>query len=369
MRPSPAGDVMKFVDECEVTVQAGDGGNGCIAFRREKFVPHGGPSGGDGGKGGSVVLVGDEGLSTLLDLAYAHALRAERGQHGQGKDKYGRSGGDKVMRVPVGTRVIDVESGGVLGEVLEDGQRLVVAKGGTGGRGNIHFATPYDRAPRRAEPGVPGEVRKIRLSLVVLADVGLLGFPNVGKSTLIRAVSRARPRVDDFPFTTLRPHLGIVSVGGGPDPTQFAMADVPGLIPGASEGAGLGIRFLKHLERTRVLLHLITLDAAEERDPWEDYLALRRELARFDEGLAKRPEVVALSKADLSDVRSAYDGLQVRFAKEGIALRLVSAATREGTDELMATLAELVDRSRRDAKQKESRLEKEDRLTAPETGP
>lgn len=339
---------MKFVDECEVTVHAGDGGNGCIAFRREKYVPHGGPSGGDGGKGGDVVLVGDEGMSTLLDLAYAHDIRAKRGQHGQGKDKYGKSGDDLAMRVPVGTRVTDVGTGEVLGEVIEHEQRLVVARGGAGGRGNIHFATPYDRAPRRAEPGIPGEVRKIRLSLIVMADVGLLGFPNVGKSTLIRAVSRARPRVDDFPFTTLRPHLGIVSVGGGPDPTHFAMADIPGLIPGASDGAGLGIRFLKHLERTRVLLHLVTLDPDEEREPWADYVALREELARFDENLAERPEVVALSKSDLPDVREAYPDLKERFASEGIELHMLSAATGDGTKEIVAKLVELVSRERSD---------------------
>jgi GTPase len=348
---------MKFVDECEVTVHAGDGGNGCVAFRREKYVPHGGPSGGDGGKGGDVVLVGDEGMSTLLDLAYAHDIRAKRGQHGQGKDKYGRAGDSQIMRVPVGTRVTDLDADEVIGEVIEHGQRLIVAKGGGGGRGNIHFATPYDRAPRRAEPGVPGEVRKIRLSLVVMADVGLLGFPNVGKSTLIRAVSRARPRVDDFPFTTLRPHLGIVSVGGGPDPTQFAMADIPGLIPGASEGLGLGIRFLKHLERTRVLLHLITLDPTEGREPWEDYVALRKELAQFDENLANRPEVVALSKCDLTDVREVYEELRTRFADEGIELRLLSAATGEGTAETMATLAELVIQARSEPETDDPSLE------------
>jgi GTP-binding protein len=337
---------MKFVDECEVTVHAGDGGNGCVAFRREKYVPHGGPSGGDGGRGGDVILEGAGGLSTLLDLTYSHDIRAKRGEHGQGKDCYGRAGEDVVLRVPVGTRVTDLGTGEVIGEVLTHGQKIVAAKGGTGGRGNIHFSTPYDRAPRRAEAGVPGEVRKLKLSLVVMADVGLLGFPNVGKSTLIRAVSRARPRVDDFPFTTLRPHLGIVSVGGGPDPTQFAMADIPGLIPGASEGAGLGIRFLKHLERTRVLLHLVTIDHAEDRDPWNDYVALREELARFDEGLAAKPEIVALSKGDLTDVREAYPALRSLFAERGVRLELISAATGENTQPVMAELAALVAKAR-----------------------
>jgi GTP-binding protein len=294
------------------------------------------------------VFEGAEGMSTLMDLAYAHDIRAKRGQHGMGKDCYGRAGEDMVMRVPIGTRVTEVDTGTVLGEVLAHGQRLIVAKGGAGGRGNIHFSTPYDRAPRRAEAGTPGEVRKVKLSLVVLADVGLLGFPNVGKSTLIRAVSRARPRVDDFPFTTIRPHLGIVSVGGGPDPTQFAMADIPGLIPGASEGAGLGIRFLKHLERTRVLLHLVTLDPGEGREPFNDYLALRAELAKFDENLASKPEVVALSKCDLTDVREGYDALREQFAEQGISLEMLSAATGEGTKEIMASLATLVAEARRE---------------------
>jgi GTP-binding protein len=338
---------MKFVDECEVTVLAGDGGNGCIAFRREKHVPHGGPSGGDGGKGGDVVLLGDEGMSTLLDLTYSHDVRAQRGQHGQGKDCYGKAGVDQVVRVPVGTRVLDAETNELVGDVVQHGQRLVVAKGGAGGRGNLHFATPFDRAPRKAEPGGPGEQRKLRLSLVVLADVGLLGFPNVGKSTLIRAVSRARPRVDDFPFTTLRPHLGIVSVGGKHDPTLFAMADIPGLIPGASEGAGLGIRFLKHLDRTRVLLHLLTLDHGEDREPMADYFALRKELQAFDARLAQRPELVALSKADLPEVREAFPQLRDRFREHGIELRLLSGVTGEGAGDVMAELATIVQEARR----------------------
>jgi len=338
---------MKFVDECKVTVRGGAGGNGAVAFRREKYVPHGGPSGGDGGKGGDVVLVGDGGLSTLVDLTYAHTLEAQRGEHGQGKDCYGKSGSDLVVRVPVGTRVIDESTGELVGEVMEHGQRLLVARGGAGGRGNIHFATPFDRAPRRAEPGEPGEVRELRLELVVLADVGLLGFPNVGKSTLIRAVSRARPQVADYPFTTLRPHLGIVSVGGSHAPTTFAMADIPGLIPGASQGAGLGIRFLKHLDRTRVLLHMVTIDGDPDRDPVEDYVALRRELEAFDARLASRPEIVVLSKCDMPEVSEAYARLRARFRRKGIALRKISAATGEGVESLMNELAAIVDEARR----------------------
>ncbi len=340
---------MKFVDECKVTVRAGAGGNGAVAFRREKYVPYGGPSGGDGGKGGDVVLVGDGGLSTLIDLTYAHTLEAQRGEHGQGKDCYGKAGSDLVVRVPVGTRVIDRATDQLVGEVVAHGQRLLVAKGGAGGRGNIHFATPYDRAPRRAEPGEPGEVRELRMELVVLADVGLLGFPNVGKSTLIRAVSRARPEVADYPFTTLRPHLGVVSVGGSHDPTIFAMADIPGLIPGASEGAGLGIRFLKHLDRTRVLLHLVTLDYAPGRDPLKDYTALRKELSAFDPRLAERPEIVVLSKCDLPEVDEAYKKLRTRFRRKGIELRRLSAATGDGVEALMNELAAIVSEARQSA--------------------
>jgi GTPase len=338
---------MKFVDECTVKIVAGAGGNGAIAFRREKYVPRGGPSGGDGGKGGDVVLVGDEGLSTLLDLVHMHTLRAERGDHGQGKDKYGRSGADLRVRVPVGTRVIDADSGELLGEVLHHQQAMIVARGGRGGRGNIHFATPYDRAPRKAEPGGDGQERNVRFELIVLADVGLLGFPNVGKSTLIRAVSRARPKVADYPFTTLQPHLGIVSIGSGHDPGHFALADIPGLIPGASQGAGLGVRFLKHLDRTRVLLHLITIDPSPGRDPVRDYEALRKELQAFDPLLAQRAELVALSKIDLPHVRDAYKNLRARFKRRGIDLRKMSAATGEGTQALMAELGTLVQEVKR----------------------
>ena len=330
---------MKFVDSCEVDVVAGKGGNGAIAFRREKFVPFGGPSGGDGGRGGNVVFAADEGLSTLLDLTYARAIRAPHGEQGHGKDMYGRGGEDFVVRVPVGTQVYDRESGELLFDVDKPDTRIVVAKGGRGGRGNIHFATPYDRAPRRAEPGEPGEEKKLRLELKVMADVGLLGFPNVGKSTFIRAVSRAQPKVADYPFTTLTPHLGVVRIG---DEATMVVADIPGLIPGAAEGAGLGHRFLKHVERTRALLHLVTLDFGEDRDPLADYDALMKELARFDPELAKRPQIVAMSKADLPEVREAYELVKKRFAKRKIDLHLVSAATGEGVRELSIALYRLV---------------------------
>lgn len=335
---------MRFVDECALRVEAGDGGKGCIAFRREKYQPFGGPSGGDGGRGGDVILVADPGKNTLLELQHLRTVRAERGEPGMGKDMYGRAGAPATVRVPLGTIVHDAEEGGILGEVVRAGDELVVARGGRGGRGNLHFATPTDRAPRRADPGEPGERRTLRLELRVMADVGLLGFPNVGKSTFVSAVSRARPRIADYPFTTLEPHLGVVAVGDTRRglARTFVVADIPGLIPGASDGAGLGTRFLRHLERTRALLHLVTLSEEPGREPVEDYRALRLELSRFDPELARRPEVVALSKADLPEVRAAYPSLLERFAALGVELHLVSAVTHDGLSDLIQELAEHV---------------------------
>jgi GTP-binding protein len=349
---------VRFVDEVRVKVQAGDGGNGCVAFRREKYVPFGGPAGGDGGRGGDVVLCGDEGLSTLLDLTYARHIRADKGQNGQGKDMYGRGGKNRDVRVPIGTQVFDAESGEPIGDITKHEERLVVARGGKGGLGNKHFTTSTDQAPRRATPGGVGEQRQLRLELKVMADVGLLGFPNAGKSTFVSSVSAARPKVADYPFTTLVPSLGVVEVGGGPrrGGSRFVVADIPGLIAGASDGAGLGHRFLRHVERTRALLHLVTVHPGEEeeRDPLSDYLTLRRELERYDPALAERPEIVALSKSDLPDVRDAYPGLRQRFADElNIELQLVSAPTRDGVDELVGLLAQLVEQARRRAREEE----------------
>ena len=333
---------MKFIDECTLTVHAGTGGNGCAAFRREKFVPFGGPAGGDGGRGGDVVLIADTGVNTLYELIHVSTVRAAHGGPGQGKDCYGRGAEDTELRVPVGTVVYDAATREKLCELVRADERFVVANGGRGGRGNKHFATPTDRAPRKYEKGEPGQVRDLRLELRVMADVGLLGFPNVGKSTLISAVSRARPKVADYPFTTLVPHLGVVTIGDSRSGLgrSFVIADIPGLIPGASEGAGLGIRFLRHLERTRVLLHLIALADEPGRNPIDDYHVIRRELLTFNPDLAGRPEVVALTKADLPDVVEAYPALVEDFKKLGVNLRIVSAATHHGLTELMQELSE-----------------------------
>jgi GTP-binding protein len=337
---------MKFVDMVRVRVQAGDGGDGSIAFRREAFMPFGGPAGGDGGKGGSVIFVAEEGRTSLLDLAHVPALKAQRGEHGRGKDQYGKAGKDLTVGVPVGTQVYDFDSGELIGDLDAHGATLVVAKGGQGGRGNLHFSTPYDRAPRRAEPGTPGEQRTLRLELKVLADVGLLGFPNVGKSTLVASMSRARPKIADYPFTTLHPHLGVVHIGGRASKADFVLADIPGLVPGASEGVGLGTRFLKHVERCRALLHLVAppIDPllGEGRDPIQDYDALMTELRAFAPELATRPMIVAMSKGDLPDAQDIFPAWQKRFAKRGITLRLISAASKLGLDTLAADLYHLV---------------------------
>jgi GTPase len=337
---------MKFVDEVRIRVEAGDGGNGCMSFRREKYVPRGGPNGGDGGDGGHVVLRVDTGLSTLLDLSYPQTLRAGRGEHGRGKEQYGKAGEDLVLRVPPGTIVHDDESGETLADLRAPGEEAVVARGGRGGRGNMHFATSTNRAPRRADPGTPGDKRTLRLELRVLADAGLLGFPNVGKSTLIRAVSAAKPRVADYPFTTLVPHLGVVRVH---DELSFVLADVPGLIPGAHEGQGLGTRFLRHLSRTAVLVHLLDVSGISGRDPVDDFDTINRELALASPELAAKPQIVAATKLDLVETRERLPEVQARLAARGITLHAVSGATGDGTRELVALIADAVVAARRAA--------------------
>jgi GTP-binding protein len=323
-----------FIDEARIKVKAGDGGSGVVAWRREKFVPMGGPAGGDGGQGGSVLLIVDEGLSTLLDFRYRTEYKAPAGERGGGKDMYGRGGEDLRLRVPPGTQVFDDISGKLLVDLQREGQTYVVARGGRGGRGNIHFATATDRAPRRADPGEPGQERTVRLELKLLADVGLLGFPNVGKSSLISKISAARPKVADYPFTTLVPNLGVVRLSGD---RSMVVADVPGLIEGAHQGAGLGHRFLRHLERTRVLIHLLEVNPQldEGRSPLADYAKLRKELELYDPDLAARPEIVALNKVDLADTRKRVSRLRTAFDRRGLPLFPISATTGEGIPELL----------------------------------
>jgi GTP-binding protein len=287
---------MKFVDEAIIKVQAGDGGNGCISFRREKFIPFGGPDGGDGGSGGSVWLVADEGLNTLVDFRHQRSFKAQRGQNGMGSQMYGKGGDDNTIRVPVGTMITNVDTDEVIGDLTSHGQRMLVAQGGKGGLGNIHFKSSVNRAPRKATPGTPGDVRELKLELRLLADVGLLGFPNAGKSTFIRAVSAATPRVADYPFTTLHPNLGVVSLGVD---QSFVIADIPGLIEGAAEGAGLGIQFLRHVARTSLLLHLVDIAPIDGSDVAEQVRAIELELEKFNPELLERPRWLLLNKADM----------------------------------------------------------------------
>ncbi|MHA6203992.1 Obg family GTPase CgtA [Dyella soli] len=321
---------MKFVDEAIIKVQAGDGGNGCISFRREKFIPFGGPDGGDGGSGGSVWLVADEGLNTLIDFRHQRMFKAERGQNGMGSQMYGKGGEDTFIRVPVGTVVTNVDTDETIGDLTQHGQRLLVAQGGKGGLGNIHFKSSVNRAPRKSTPGTPGDVRELKMELKLLADVGLLGFPNAGKSTFIRAVSAATPRVADYPFTTLHPNLGVVSLGTD---QSFVIADIPGLIEGAADGAGLGIQFLRHVSRTRLLLHVVDIAPIDESDPVEQVHAIEQELAKFDPELLERPRWLVLNKADVlpEDERQSVAAEIVARLGWTQPWFLVSAIARENT--------------------------------------
>ncbi|KAB2966164.1 MAG: GTPase ObgE [Thermoanaerobaculia bacterium] len=332
---------MVFLDEASLHVRGGRGGNGCIAFRREKFVPRGGPSGGDGGHGGEVVLVGDARLNTLYHLQFHSIYAAGRGQHGMGSNRSGKAGGDLEVRVPLGTVVAEAEGGALLGEILEDGQRLVVAKGGRGGWGNQHFATPTRQTPRFAYPGQDGEERRLRLELKLLADAGVVGLPNAGKSTLISVVSAARPKIADYPFTTLIPQLGVVA--RGPVEVPFVIADLPGLIAGAARGAGLGIQFLRHVERCRVLVHLVDL-AAFEGSAAEDLATVERELAAFNPELLGRPRVVVGSKLDAAREERRAE-LARAAAERGLPCFEISAASGAGIDALLGELARRLERA------------------------
>jgi GTP-binding protein len=323
---------VRFVDEISVEVVAGRGGDGSIAMRREKYKPLGGPAGGDGGDGGDVVFEADEQLRTLYDLKYKRMLRADSGEHGRAKDQYGARGESLVVRVPVGAQLFDADTGELLADLEHEGATFIAAKGGRGGRGNLHFATSTERAPMRAETGEDGQRRKLRIELKLLADVGIVGFPNVGKSTLISVISKARPKVADYPFTTLVPNLGVVSRG---EERSFVVADIPGIIEGAAEGAGLGHRFLKHIERTRVLLVLVSVDPGEGRSPVSDLQTLRKELERFDAALAARPMLVAMSKMDLPDAVEALPELRAALASEGLEVSAFSAATSKGVEDLL----------------------------------
>jgi GTPase len=320
-----------FIDEAKIHVAGGDGGNGCVAFRREKFVPRGGPSGGDGGRGGSVYLESSEHLNTLLKFRYKREFQAERGRHGEGSNRHGRDGEDLVIQVPVGTIVYDEARGEKLWDFDAPSQRFLASKGGRGGRGNARFATSTHQAPRKAEQGRPGEVRDFKLELKLLADVGLVGFPNAGKSTLISRLSAARPKIADYPFTTLEPHLGVVALD--PDRT-FVMADIPGLIEGAHLGKGLGIRFLKHVERTRLLLHLIDVAEPAARDPVQDYHVLLAELESFSPTMATKPMLLVASKVDAKGDGERLVALRKFAGQQGKPLYEISGVTGEGLEEL-----------------------------------
>jgi len=332
-----------FIDEATIQVKAGNGGNGCMAFRREKFVPRGGPSGGDGGKGGDVLMESSERHNTLVHFRFNPEYKAQRGRHGEGSNKTGREGEDVLLKVPVGTVVYDADTGEKVYDFSAPDQRVIIARGGRGGRGNARFATSTHQAPREHEEGRPGEERTFRLELKLLADVGLVGYPNVGKSTLISRISAARPKIADYPFTTLQPNLGVVLVGQGPDEKSFVVADIPGLIEGAHSGAGLGIQFLRHIERTRVLVHLVDVsDGSGRPDPVKDVEVIRGELESFGAGLEKKPVIMVASKIDVAN-KDKLAKLKRYCKKQGLELFAISAVTGKGIDELKYAVANKVD--------------------------
>lgn len=345
---------MKFVDEAAIHIEAGDGGNGCVSFRREKYIPRGGPDGGDGGDGGDVYLLADENLNTLIDYRFEKSFRAERGQNGQSRDCTGKRGNDITVKVPVGTRVVDLDTGEVLGDMTRHGQKLMVGKGGWHGLGNTRFKSSVNRAPRQKTMGTKGDKRDLKLELLLLADVGMLGLPNAGKSTFIRAVSAAKPKVADYPFTTLVPSLGVVRMD---HEKSFVVADIPGLIEGASEGAGLGIRFLKHLERCRVLLHLIDLAPIDESDPIENAKVIINELGQYSEKLSQKPRWLVFNKIDILDPEEAKQRAQAIADALGWEDKhyLISAANRDGVNALCWDVMHFLDTQPRDAEVEEEK--------------
>jgi GTP-binding protein len=341
-----------FVDEAKIWVKGGDGGNGCVAFRREKYVPRGGPSGGDGGNGGDIYFEATEHDNTLLRYRYNREFRADRGRHGEGSNCHGKTGDDMVLKVPVGTMVFDEDTGEQVFDLTAPGQRFRVVRGGRGGRGNQHFTKPWHQAPREHEDGQLGEERRLRLELKLLADVGLVGFPNAGKSTLISRISAAKPKIAAYPFTTLEPHLGVVSADPGAAPGMgrtFVVADVPGLIEGAHEGAGLGVRFLKHIERTRLIAHLVDTSDGNEDDPIAQFEILENELKSFNEDLAKTPVIVVATKLDATTDRTRLEKLRDYAKKRELPFFAVSSASGEGIPQLVLAMADELDRLPRPA--------------------
>src|SRR5580704_9512595 len=331
-----------FVDEAKIRVKAGNGGNGCMAFRREKFVPRGGPSGGDGGHGGDVIMESSERHNTLVHFRFNPEYKAERGRHGEGSNKTGREGENIVLKVPVGTIVYDELTGELVHDFSHPDEHVVIAHGGRGGRGNARFATSVHQAPREHEEGYPGEERDLRLELKLLADIGLVGYPNAGKSTLISRISAAKPKIADYPFTTLQPNLGVVVVGEPPDDVSFVVADIPGLIEGASEGAGLGMQFLRHIERTRFLVHLIDVsDSSGRSDPVQDYEVITHELANFGSGLGAKPTIVAASKIDVAN-KEKLAKLKRYCKRKKLEIYAISAVTGAGIEELKWAMAKRV---------------------------
>jgi GTP-binding protein len=336
-----------FIDEAKIRVKAGDGGNGCVAFRREKFVPRGGPSGGDGGKGGDVIMESSERHNTLVHFRFNPEYKGERGRHGEGSNRTGRDGESVLLKVPVGTIVYDDESGEKIHDFASADDRLVIARGGRGGRGNAQFATSTHQAPREHELGRPGEERNYRLELKLLADVGLVGYPNVGKSTLISRISAARPKIADYPFTTLQPNLGVVVVGQAPDENSFVVADIPGLIEGAHAGAGLGVQFLRHIERTRLLVHLVDVsDSSGRPNPVKDVEVIMDELKNFGAGLDSKPMIMVASKIDAAN-KDKLAKLKRYCKKQDLELFPISAVTGKGIPELEYAMAEKVEEVRR----------------------